>query len=86
MMTGCGDEFQHTTTISGVIVEIRKGDDMLLIEGKIDESNQENLYEIPVPDASVYSVGQNVKVKVYDRTVEDKWDLNDMKFEVDIEV
>ncbi|RLQ92788.1 hypothetical protein [Planomicrobium sp. Y74] len=79
--------FQHKVVGTIEEIEIEKNffdDDEFLV---IEEQNRQpdnSLYTIPVSDSDEYEVGQKVKVDIYSNTDADVWDLDHMKFEIEV--
>ncbi|QHJ70934.1 hypothetical protein [Planococcus halotolerans] len=81
--------YTFQNTVIGTIEEIEieekffMEDEFLVIE---EENRQpdNSLYTIPVSDSEAYDVGQKVKVDIYSNTEADVWDLDHMKFEIEV--
>lgn len=79
--------FQHAVvgTIKEIEIEekVFMDDEFLVIE---EENRQpdNSLYTIPVSDSDKYEVGQKVKVDIYSNTDADVWDLDNLKFEIEV--
>lgn len=86
-LTGCSGDYQESFTFNGIVEGLLVQEEMIVIKehGKIDEGGREgNVYEIPVVDVERYNIGQKVEVTVFSNTDEDVWDINHMKFDINI--
>lgn len=76
------------STIVGIIEDIKiegqffADDEFLVIQEDDQEGN--SLYEIPVNDSDAYEIGQKVEVVIFSNTATDDWDLDNMKFEIEV--
>lgn len=86
-LSGCANDYQESFTFSGSVVELDVQEDILIIKehNNINKGlGDGNVYEIPVVDVDRYTIGQNVEVTVFSNTDEDVWDVNHMKFDINI--
>ena len=86
-LVGCADDYQESFTFSGTVEELYVQEEILVIQehNKINKGIREgNVYEIPVVDVERYNIGQNVEVTVFSNTDEDVWDVDHMKFDINI--
>ncbi len=83
LMTGCSNDYQVDSEITGVIKEVNKKDKIIVVIGSLkDKATITNTYEIPTKDVEEYEIGQKVDVTIYSNLNEDIWDPSHMKFEI----
>ena len=79
------------TTVTGTVEEIKvdekflADDEFILVKGKGDyKGSSEAIYEIPVSNSDSYEIREKVQVSIYSNTDKDIWNLDHMKFEIEI--
>ena len=81
--------YTFQNTVVGTIEEIEieekvfMDDEFLVIEEEKRQPDN-SLYTIPVSDSDAYEVGQKVKVDIYSNTDADVWDLDNLKFDIEV--
>lgn len=86
-LASCSDDYQESFTFTGIVEELLVQEEMIVIKeyGKTNEGRREgNVYEIPVVDVDRYNIGQKLEVTVFTNTNEDIWDVEHMKFNINI--
>ncbi|MEK4520825.1 hypothetical protein NSQ95_15725 [Psychrobacillus sp. FSL W7-1457] len=86
-LAGCADDYQESFTFSGTVEELDAQEEILVIKehNNINKGIRGgNVYVIPVVDVKRYNIGQNVVVTVFSNTDEDVWDVDHMKFDINI--
>lgn len=79
ILAGCSSDYTEKTVLKGTIVEVKE--EMIKVS---QEKKKQNIFEIPASATTQFKKGQKVEVTIYSNTTADVWDLNKMKFEIDI--
>lgn len=60
-------------------------DEFIVVRGKADHRGSSvATYDIPVSDSDSFEVGQKVQVEIYSNSNEEDWDLDHLKFEIEL--